>query len=77
VLSRPLNGEGENDLIKNIFTFNATINISIRAGIDQLYDLGIDAIFGILPGIVDLSTAIATGQENLARTAENIARVIK
>lgn len=31
VLSRPLNGEGENYLIKNIFTFNATINISIRA----------------------------------------------
>ncbi|WP_341779419.1 glycerate kinase family protein [Levilactobacillus sp. HBUAS70063] len=50
---------------------------NVGAGIDQLYDLGIDAIFGILPGIVDLPTAIATGQENLARTAENIARVIK
>lgn len=50
---------------------------NVGAGIDQLYGLGIDAIFGILPGIVDLPTAIATGQENLARTAENIARVIK
>lgn len=50
---------------------------NVGTGIDQLYDLGIDAIFGILPGIVDLPTAIATGQENLARTAENIARVIK
>lgn len=50
---------------------------NVGAGIDQLYALGIDAIFGILPGIVDLPTAIATGQENLARTAENIARVIK
>ena len=50
---------------------------NVGAGIDQLYDLGIDAIFGILPGIVDLPTAIATGKENLARTAENIARVMK
>ena len=50
---------------------------NVGAGIDQLYGLGIDAIFGILPGVVDLPTAIATGQENLARTAENIARVIK
>jgi len=50
---------------------------NVGEGIDQLYDLGIDAIFGILPGIVDLPTAIKTGQENLARTAENIARVIK
>ena len=50
---------------------------NVGTGIDQLYDLGIDAIFGILPGIVDLPTAIATGQENLARTAENIARVMK
>ncbi|WP_407886965.1 glycerate kinase family protein [Levilactobacillus sp. N40-8-2] len=50
---------------------------NVGEGIDQLYGLGIDAIFGILPGIVDLPTAIATGQKNLARTAENIARVIQ
>ena len=50
---------------------------NVGEGIDQLYDLGIDAIFGILPGVVDLPTAIQTGQANLARTAENIARVIK
>ncbi|MFC6275397.1 glycerate kinase [Levilactobacillus tangyuanensis] len=50
---------------------------NVGEGIDQLYDLGIDAIFGILPGVVDLSTAIQTGEANLTRTAENIARVIK
>ncbi|KRN01663.1 glycerate kinase [Levilactobacillus senmaizukei DSM 21775 = NBRC 103853] len=50
---------------------------NVGAGIDQLYDLGLDAIFGILPGVVDLPTAVATGEANLARTAENIARVIK
>lgn len=50
---------------------------NVGEGIDELYDLGIDAIFGILPGVVDLSTAIATGQDNLARTAENIARLLK
>lgn len=50
---------------------------NVGEGIDQLYDLGIDAIFGILPGIVDLPTAIQAASANLARTAENIARVIK
>lgn len=50
---------------------------NVGEGIDQLYDLGIDAIFGILPGVVDLSTAIQQGEANLTRTAENIARVIK
>ncbi|WP_125574170.1 glycerate kinase family protein [Levilactobacillus huananensis] len=50
---------------------------NVGEGIDQLYDLGIDAIFPILPGVVDLPTAIKTGEENLTRTAENIARVLK
>lgn len=50
---------------------------NVGDGIDQLYDLGIDAIFPILPGVVDLPTAIKTGEANLTRTAENIARVLK
>ncbi|MDT6981270.1 glycerate kinase [Levilactobacillus zymae] len=49
---------------------------NVGAGIDQLYGLGIDAIFGILPGVVTLPTAMQTGADNLARTAENIARVL-
>lgn len=45
-------------------------------GIDELYDLGIDAVFSIVPGAVDLPTAMKTGEANLTRTAENIARLL-
>ncbi|NMN00424.1 glycerate kinase [Bifidobacterium sp. DSM 109958] len=45
-------------------------------GIDQLYDLGIDAVFGIVPGAMPLAQALEAGPENLARTAENAARLI-
>lgn len=45
-------------------------------GIDALYDLGIDAVFGIVPGAVDLPTAMKAGEANLTRTAENIARLL-
>lgn len=44
--------------------------------IDALYDLGIDAVFSIVPGAVDLPTAMKTGEANLTRTAENIARLL-
>ena len=45
-------------------------------GIDALYDLGIDAVFSIVPGAVDSPTAMKTGEANLTRTAENIARLL-
>lgn len=45
-------------------------------GIDALYDLGIDSVFSIVPGAVDLPTAMKTGEANLTRTAENIARLL-
>ena len=45
-------------------------------GIDALYDLGIDVVFSIVPGAVDLPTAMKTGEANLTRTAENIARLL-
>ncbi|OJF03968.1 glycerate 2-kinase [Weissella confusa] len=45
-------------------------------GIDALYDLGIDAVFSIVPGAVDLPSAMKTGEANLTRTAENIARLL-
>ncbi|MGM9906308.1 glycerate kinase family protein [Lactobacillus sp.] len=46
-------------------------------GIDSLYDAGFTAIFGILPGVCSLPEALAGGGKNLARTSENVARVIK
>ncbi len=46
-------------------------------GIETLYDEGIDAIFGIVPGAGELPELLAAGPENVARTCENIARVLK
>lgn len=48
----------------------------IGSGIETLYDEGIDAVFGIIPCAVRLAEALAHGEENLARTAENVARLI-
>ncbi|MYV17549.1 glycerate kinase family protein [Furfurilactobacillus milii] len=50
---------------------------NVGKGIDQLYDLGIDVVMGILPGVEDLPTAVAHAKENLTNTAENVARLIK
>ncbi|WP_037286534.1 glycerate kinase [Saccharibacillus sacchari] len=46
-------------------------------GVETLYDEGIDAIFGIVPGAGELPELLAAGPENVARTCENIARVLK
>ncbi|MBT1164353.1 glycerate kinase [Bifidobacterium felsineum] len=60
---------------------NPSIGVIALAGhvggdIGPLYDLGIDAIFGIVPGATTLEQALAAGPRNLARTAENVARLI-
>lgn len=44
--------------------------------VDVLYDKGIDAIFGILPKATSLEEALAAGQGNIEKTAENIARLL-
>lgn len=49
----------------------------VGEGIDTLYAEGIDAIFGIVPGATDLDRLLREGPENVERTAENIARVLK
>lgn len=49
----------------------------VGEGIDQLYDLGIDAVFGIVPGAQSLEQALADGPANLSRTAENVGRLIR
>lgn len=48
----------------------------IGEGIDTLYDEGIDAIFGIVPGASDLQPLLQAGAQNVERTCENIARVL-
>lgn len=45
-------------------------------GIESLYAQGFTAIFGILDKAGDLQQALADGEKNLARTCENIARVL-
>lgn len=45
-------------------------------GIDSLYGEGFTAIFGIIPGACDLSTALKNGPSNVARTTENIVRLL-
>ena len=50
---------------------------NVGEGIDQLYDLGIDAIFGIMPGVSTMRDAVDHAADNLTRTAENVARLIK
>ena len=49
----------------------------IGTGIDELYDLGINSVIGIMPGVISLEEALERGKENLAISSENIARIIK
>jgi glycerate kinase len=49
----------------------------IGEGIDSLYEEGINAILGILPGATSIDEALANGPQNVERTCENIARIIK
>lgn len=46
-------------------------------GIESLYSEGFTAIFGIIPGACDLPTALKNGPSNVARTTENIVRLLK
>ncbi|NNH78197.1 glycerate kinase [Acinetobacter sp. ANC 5380] len=48
----------------------------IGEGIEELYEEGFTAIFGIVDGICDLPTALENGEKNLERTCENICRVL-
>ncbi|MGW8958807.1 glycerate kinase family protein [Paenibacillus sp. NPDC055715] len=49
----------------------------IGEGIDTLYQKGIDAVFGIVPGASELDKLLVEGPQNVERTCENIARVLQ
>lgn len=49
----------------------------VGENIDDLYDFGISAIIGIVPGITTLEEALKNGKSNLAISAENVSRIIK
>lgn len=51
---------------------------NVGDGVEVLYGLGIDAIFGVLPGACALSEAIRedNAERNISRTAENVMRLL-
>ncbi len=49
----------------------------VGEGIDTLYQEGIDAVFGIVPGASELGKLLVEGPQNVERTCENIARVLQ
>lgn len=44
--------------------------------IDDLYENGIDSIFGIMRGVTSIEEALKDGEENIEKAAENIMRLI-
>lgn len=50
---------------------------SIAEGAEIVHDCGIDALFSIVPGVVDLDVALEQAAANLTRTAQNVAKVWK
>lgn len=63
-------------------TVNSDIKVIALAGyvgkdVETLYDEGFDAIFGIVPKAADIDTLLADGKENVTRTSESIARLLK
>ena len=49
----------------------------IGTGIDELHELGIDAVFGIAPGAASLSELLADAAANVTRTTEQIVRTLQ
>lgn len=49
----------------------------IGEGIDSLYEIGIDTVFGIVPGAADIEKLLKDGPKNVERTCENIARLLR
>ena len=49
----------------------------IGTGIDELHEVGIDAVFGIAPGAASLSELLADAAANVTRTTEQIVRALQ
>ena len=45
-------------------------------GAENLYDIGINALFSITPGAISLDEALKNGSKNLERTVENVVRLL-
>lgn len=49
----------------------------IGTGVDELHEVGIDAVFGIAPGAASLSELLADAAANVTRTTEQIVRTLQ
>ena len=49
----------------------------IGTGIDELHEVGIDAVFGIAPGAASLSELLADAAANVTRTTEQVVRTLQ
>ncbi|WP_455543667.1 glycerate kinase family protein, partial [Intestinibacter sp.] len=49
---------------------------NVGDGIEELYDLGFNAIFSIMPGVMTLDKALSSGKTNIENTLENVARLL-
>ncbi|MGF7047974.1 glycerate kinase [Paenibacillus sp. DS2015] len=75
-------GKAPYGVAKAAKSVNGSMKVIALAGyvgkdVETLYDEGFDAIFGIVPGAADINTLLAQGKENVARTSESIARLLK
>lgn len=48
----------------------------VEEGSENLYDVGITSIFGILRGVTSLDEALKYGAKNLEKTVENVVRIL-
>ena len=48
----------------------------ILEGSENLYDIGINALFSITPGVISLDEALKDESKNLERTAENVVKLL-
>lgn len=48
----------------------------IGEGVENLYDVGINSIFGIIRGVCSLDEALKNGEINLEKTVENVVRTL-
>lgn len=49
----------------------------VGEGVEELYEEGFTAIFGIVDRACDLQTALKNGEKNLERTCENVVKLLK
>ncbi|MFP7478826.1 glycerate kinase [Terribacillus saccharophilus] len=50
---------------------------NVGEGSEAVFDHGIDAVFSIMPGVMELSEALANGETNIEQTVYNICKTLR